>query len=165
MPRRDLLTQQQRLDFSAPAADERAMVRYYTLTADDLALIDQRRGDHNRLGFAVLLCYLRFPGRVLQEGEQPPSEMLKFVAGQLSLAPDVLADYAQRDQTRRAHLTEIQGVEGYRPFDRALYRELAVWLLPFSFTTEKGSALVAILLNELRIRRVICPPLPVVGCV
>jgi hypothetical protein len=34
------------------------MVRHYTLSADDLALINRRRGDPNRLGFAVMLCYL-----------------------------------------------------------------------------------------------------------
>jgi TnpA family transposase len=162
MPRRELLTEQQRLDFSAPATDERTMVRYYTLSADDLALIDQRRGDHNRLGFAVQFCYLRFPGRVLREDEQPPMAMLDFVAGQLSLKSAAFDDYAQRDQTRRAHLGEIQACQGYRSFSRALYREFAVWLLPIAFTTEKGPALVATLLDELRARQVICPPLSVV---
>jgi TnpA family transposase len=162
MPRREILTEQQRLDFSAPATDERMMVRYYTLSADDLALIDQRRGDHNRIGFAVLLCYLRFPGRVLQEGEQPPLAILDFVAGQLSLATTAFVDYAQRDQTRRAHLAEIQTCHGYRRFSRMLYRELSAWLLPIAFTTEKGPALVATLLDELRARHVICPPMPVV---
>ena len=87
MPRRELLTEQQRLNFSAPATDERTMVRHYTLSSDDMALIDRRRGDHNRLGFAVLFCYLRFPGRVLQADEQPPMAMLDFVARQLSLDP------------------------------------------------------------------------------
>src|ERR1035438_5022503 len=162
MPRRELLTEQQRLDFSAPATDERTMVRHYTLSADDLALIDQRRGDHNRLGFAMLLCYLRFPGRVLLEGEKPPIEMLKFVAGQISLNPALFVKYAQRDQTRRAHLAEIQACQGYRLFSRTLYRESADWLLPIAFTTEKGLALVATLLDELRARHVICPSMPVV---
>jgi hypothetical protein len=32
-----------------------------------LATVRQHRGDHNRLGFAVQLCYLRYPGRVLAE--------------------------------------------------------------------------------------------------
>lgn len=161
MPRRELLTEQQRLDFSAPATDERMMARYYLLSADDLALINQRRGDHNRLGFTILLCYLRFPGRGLQEGEQPPVAMLDFVAGQLSLDPVAFADYAQRDQTRREHLAEIQICHGYRPFSRTLYREFAAWLLPIAFTTRKGAVLVATLLDELRLRHVICPPLSV----
>ena len=162
MPRRELLTEQQRLAFSLPATDERAMVRYYTLSALDLALIDRRRGDHNRLGFAMLLCYLRFPGRVLQENEQPPPTLLRFVAEQLSLDPATFGDYAQRDPTRRAHLSGIQTYQGYRRFSRPLYREFAAWLLPTAFTTEKGPALVVILLDELRAQHVISPPLPVV---
>ena len=72
MPRHALLTEQQRVAFAAPATEERTMVRHYTLTSEDLLLIAQRRGDQNRLGFAVLLCYLRFPGRVLAPGEEPP---------------------------------------------------------------------------------------------
>jgi TnpA family transposase len=42
------------------------MVRHYTLSSEDLALINRRRGDPNRLGFALMLCYLHFPGRILQ---------------------------------------------------------------------------------------------------
>lgn len=162
MPRREILTERQRLNFNTPTTDGRTMVRYYTLSVDDLTLIDQRRSDHNRLGFAVQLCYLRFPGRVLKEGEQPPMAMLDFIADQLSLAPAAFVDYAQRDQTRREHLAEIQTSQSYRRFSRTLYRELAAWLLPIALTTEKGPALVATLLDELRVRHVICPPLPVV---
>jgi TnpA family transposase len=94
MPRRELLSEPQQLGFTAPATDERSMVRYYTLSAEDLARIDRRRGDPNRPGFAVLHCYLRFPGRVLQEGEQPPPAMLGFVAEQLQLEPASFGDYA-----------------------------------------------------------------------
>ena len=71
MPHRELLTESQRLSLQAPASDERGMVRHYTLSSEDLALINRRRGDPNRLGFALMLCYLRFPGRILQQGEQP----------------------------------------------------------------------------------------------
>lgn len=162
MPRRELLTKQQRHDFNAPTTAERQMVRYYTLSTDDLELVDQRRGDHNRIGFAMMLCYLRFPGRVLQVGEQPPMAMLNFVASQLSLDPACYIDYALRDQTRRSHLVEIQACHGYRLFSRTLYREFSEWLLPLAFTTEKGPALVATLLDELRAQRVICPSMPVV---
>lgn len=162
MPRRELLSEPQRLAFTEPATDERAMVRHYTLSAEDLALIDRRRGDPNRLGFATMLCYLRFPGRMLRQDEQPPAVLLAFVAEQLALDPVSFGDYAERDQTRRAHIAELQTTLGYRPFSRGLYRELAAWLLPTALATEQGVALAANLLDEMRARRVIVPPLPVI---
>ena len=57
---------------------------------------------------------------------------------------------------------EIQARQGYRSFNRELYREFAAWLLPLTLTTGKGPALVAILLDELRAQNVICPSLPVI---
>ena len=83
------------------------MVRHYTLSAEDLALINRRRGDPNRLGFAVMLCYLRFPGRILQQGEQPPAALCAF-AEQVGLNAAHFGDYAERDQTRREHILEIR---------------------------------------------------------
>jgi Domain of unknown function (DUF4158) len=77
MPHRELLTESQRLSLQAPASDERGMVCHYTLSSEDLALINRRRGDPNRLGFALMLCYLRFPGRILQQGEQPPAALTR----------------------------------------------------------------------------------------
>jgi TnpA family transposase len=107
MPRRELLTAAQREVLTEPTTDERTMVRYYTLGAEDRSLIDRRRGEANRLWVAIMLCYCRFPGRPLLEGERPPREMLAFVAAQLSLDPACFSDYAGRDQTRRKHLAEI----------------------------------------------------------
>ena len=104
MPRRELLSEPQRRAFTEPVTDERGMVRHYTLSAEDIALIDRRRGDANRLGFAIMLCYLRFPGRILQQDETPPVALLAFVAEQLALDPASFADYAERDQTRRGAL-------------------------------------------------------------
>ena len=162
MPRRELLTEPQRLAFTEPATDEREMVRHYTLSAEDLAMIDRRRGDSNRLGFAVMLCYLRFPGRTLRQDEQPPMAMLTFIAEQLKIEANSFGDYAERDKTRRERLAEIQALVGYRTFSRAIYRDLSAWLLPAALATEKGSALAAIALEELRSRRVIVPPLAVI---
>ncbi len=162
MPHRELLTESQRLSFQTPASDERGMVRYYTLSSEDLALINRRRGDPNRLGFALMLCYLRFPGRILQQGEQPPAALCAFVAEQLGLDAAQFGDYAERDQTRREHALEIQAALGLRPLTRALYRELAAWLLPTALATDHGPTLVATLLEELRTRRIVCPPLPAI---
>jgi hypothetical protein len=136
------------------------MVRHYTLSAEDLALVNRRRSDPNRLGFAVMLCYLRFPGRILQQGEQPPPALCTFVAEQLGLDVANFADYAERDQTRREHVLEIQAALGLRPLSPALYRDVAAWLLPTALATDHGPTLVTTLLEELRVRRIVCPPLP-----
>jgi TnpA family transposase len=81
-----------------------------------LAAVRQHRGDHNRLGFAVQLCYLRYPGRVLAENETPPATLLGIVAAQLQVQPALWGQYAQRDETRREHLIELQHLYG---FDRS----------------------------------------------
>ena len=62
MPRRSVLTPAERSGLLAFPNTDDEFVRYYTFSESDLAAIRQRRGKHNRLGFAVQLCYLRHPG-------------------------------------------------------------------------------------------------------
>lgn len=161
MPHQDLLTDSQRLSLQTPMTDERGMVRHYTLSSEDLTLINRRRSDPNRLGFALMLCYLRFPGRILQQGEHPPAVLCAFVAEQLSLDAAHFGEYAARDQTRRAHVREIETALGLRPLTRPLYRELAAWLAATALATDHGPTLVATVLEELRMRRIVCPPVAV----
>ena len=79
---------------------EADLVRHWTLGDDDLTLVDQRHRIHNQLGFALQLCVLRNPGRLLRPGESIPEPALRFVADQLGTAPEVLTTYATRFQTR-----------------------------------------------------------------
>jgi TnpA family transposase len=63
MPRREFLTAAQREAVLAFPEEEENLLRYHTLSIRDLATVRRHRGgDHNRLGFAVQLCYLRYPG-------------------------------------------------------------------------------------------------------
>jgi len=73
MARRRLLSDEQLAPFWAWASDERAIVRQYTLSRADLDLIAKKRTASNQLGFAVLMCGMRFPGRVLDVTETPPA--------------------------------------------------------------------------------------------
>ena len=50
--------------YGAPL-DEREIARHYTLTSDDLEIVGRRRGDATRLGYAMLMLYMRWPGRAL----------------------------------------------------------------------------------------------------
>ena len=64
MPTRELLSPAQRPQFVElpDLMEERELVRHYTLSSEELAHADGKRGDHNRLGYCVQLCLLRFPG-------------------------------------------------------------------------------------------------------
>jgi TnpA family transposase len=65
MPRRSILSNLERdALLTLPNSDDE-LIRQYTFDEADLALIRQRRGNANRLGWAVQLCLLRFPGQGL----------------------------------------------------------------------------------------------------
>ena len=58
------------------------LIRHYTFSEFDLASIRQRRGNHNRLGFAVQLCYLRYPGFALPtQGENVVFDFVEVLPG------------------------------------------------------------------------------------
>lgn len=161
MPRRRAVTRTQLDALLALATDEADLVRYYTLSPADLAVIARRRRAHNRLGFAVQLCALRYPGRLLHPGEVVPREVLTFIADQLDLPSDALADYALRSQTRYDQLQALYTAFGFRTFARPDRIAVARWLLPQALATTSGATLARLLMEELR-RRAIAAPGPTV---
>ena len=80
MARRRLLSDELWARHLEPPADEREIARHYTLGAEDLAQVAARRGDANRLGSALVLLYLRHPGRVL-EVRIPPVAAVQCLPG------------------------------------------------------------------------------------
>jgi hypothetical protein len=58
------LTSAQISELLALPTDEPTLIRHYTSSDTDLAVIQRRRRPHNRLGFALQLCTLRYPGRL-----------------------------------------------------------------------------------------------------
>ena len=128
MPRRRVLTERQRDALLALPTDEPSMLQHYTLAEDDLEHIRQRRRPHNRLGFTLQLCALRYPGRLLAPGEVIPNEVLRFLAAQLDLQAEDLLPYASREETRVEHLEILRGVYGYRNFAGRAAITLRTWL-------------------------------------
>ena len=89
-----------------------------------------RRGEHNRLGFAVQLCTVRFLGTFLPDPTDVPWSVAAHLAAQLAIAdPGVLKSYASRDATNREHAGKIQHVHGYTDFtDPVAQADLRGWL-------------------------------------
>ncbi len=136
---------------------EREVARYYTLSDKDLRIIRHHRRDHNRLGFSIQLCHLRFPGWPLRAGESPAAQLLAYVARQLNVSPELFHDYAGRDTTRREHLLELQRDFGFQPFTDELSSKLADHLLPNTLRSPKPMPLITALLDQMRAERIIVP--------
>src|SRR5271165_4275349 len=162
MPRREILTAAERLQLLAFPEDEGELIRLYTLTKPDLAFVRQHRGNHNRLGIAVQMSYLQYPGRVLGEKEAPYEPILKLVSAQLAIAPAAWELYAARDETRREHLAELLPRMGMEQFAATHYRSLAAWLEPTAMQTTRGLVLARAVVEELRKRRIVLPTVAVI---
>ncbi len=65
------------------------------------------------LGFALQLCCLRYLG-FFPEELQLPERVIKYVAQQLQLIPELLVFYGKRSSTQREHQRKIQALLGYR---------------------------------------------------
>lgn len=94
------------------------LVIFFTLSDRDLECMPRHSAPHNRLGYALQLCALRFMGFVPDDLNSAPPEAVAFVAQQLAVEPDVLAAYGARAQTLQDHLHSIQTHLGARPATR-----------------------------------------------
>jgi TnpA family transposase len=161
MPRRRLLTVAERASLLAFPATDDERIRHYAFSEPDLSVIRQRRGQHNRFGFAVQLCYLRYPGIALPTDAAPPASLLALIGQQLSIEPDIWPQYAQRPETRREHLAELQAWLNLSPFSLVDYRRLIDPIAELAQQTDRGIVLAEALVEMLRQQRIILPPLDV----
>ncbi|KAA0675758.1 Tn3 family transposase [Roseomonas genomospecies 6] len=157
MPRRRVFTDAQITALFALPTAEADLIRHYTLGPDDLAVIARRRRPHNRLGFALQLCALRFPGRLIRPGELIPLMIVTFVAEQLDIDPGALADYATRAPTRYDQLDALRDAFGFRTFTQPDHRELSTWLVPIALATVSAIHVAEALMAELRRHRIAAP--------
>ena len=128
MPRRAILTPHQRGALFDRPVDETSLHRHYTLADDDLKHIARRRRAKNNLGFALQLCALRHPGRVLRPGELIPAQVVEFIASQFDTPEDSPLPYAARRQTRQQHMEALRSIYGYRNYAGQAARALMIWL-------------------------------------
>lgn len=119
------------------------LARFFHLDDADQEVIDRRRSDHMRLGFALQLCTVRFLGTFLNDPTEAPSGVVAVLARQLGIIDlKSLIRYASSER-RHDHTTEIRGRYGYRDFsDPAAQWRLLRWLYALCWTgTDRPTAL------------------------
>jgi hypothetical protein len=158
--RRQQLTEAQIDALFDPPMEPRELNRHYTLSAADLVIVRRCRGDHNRLGCALMLCYLRYPGRPLRAGERPPAELTAFVAEQIDAPPAAIAEYLAAERNRQRHAVECQERLRLRPFGKHAAAELADALHPHALENDRLFHLAELVMEECRRHRIVVPGPP-----
>jgi TnpA family transposase len=133
--------------------------RYFHLDEHDLGLIVNKRSDHNRLGFALQLCTVRFLGTFLDQPTDVPKSVVAFVARQIHLSPSADLSHYATSERHWPHAREIRDHYGYQDFNsqpehwrlvRWLYSR--VWL-----SNERPSVLFDLTTARLLERKVLLP--------
>jgi TnpA family transposase len=127
-----------------------------------MSVINQHRGASNRFGFAVQLCYMRYPGVILNVNEEPFPPLLQFISSQIKISVDAWNEYGERSQTRREHLVELQSLFGFKPFTALHYRSAVVNLQTLALQTDKGMLLATSLILSLRRESILLPSMNVI---
>ena len=122
---------------------ERDIARYYTFTEKERALINRRRRASNRLGFAVQLALLKFPGRTLMEVKDVPRPVLIAIAEQIDVPASAFASYGERENTLYEHLDELRRECGFRSCSWREYLLVARSLLADAMESDRPLPLSA----------------------
>ncbi|EON2569461.1 Tn3 family transposase, partial [Escherichia coli] len=162
MPRRQILSSEEQERLLVIPDDEIILTRMCFLNEPDIALINKHRRPANRLGFAVLLCYLRGPGFIPDKSSAPHNGVVSRVASRLKLQPDLWPEYASREQTRWEHLTELYRYLELSPFSRSMQKDCIRHLHPYAMRTDKGFMLAEEMLSWLHNNNVIFPSVEVI---
>ena len=161
MAHRSILTQRQRHELMALPLGETSMLRHYVLSDEDIIRIKQKQGDDNRLGFALQLCALRYPGRYLTANDVLPTTLIIFIGTQLGLSEHQLSAFTYKSVTRYEHLRALQQEYGYRPF-HSCKKEFLPWLTQVAIEAHSNVELAEKFVQECRTRRIILPSMRVI---
>jgi TnpA family transposase len=156
-----ILTDAERQNFLALPTDDDTLIRHWSLDDDDRRLIETRRHDDTRLGLALQLCALRYPGRLIQRGEVIPSVALSFLAEQLGIDPEALSTFARRAATRYEQLAILRQHYGFTELSHPLRADLLAFARGIAIAATKDKFVVATLADEMRRRRIVIPGITV----
>ena len=114
MPTRHL-TDDQRRSFAGDPAPE-PLARFFGLDGTGRYLIGERRGEHNRLGFAAMLTGLRFLGAFPGAADDMPRSVLETLREPLGLGRAASLDGRFEGRSRIRHPAAIRDRFGFTDF-------------------------------------------------
>ena len=162
MPARWLTeNEQNRLTRFPETVSETDLVTFFTLTKNDFRLLTKLHNNTNRLGFALQTGTLRWLGFVPENLAEAPTEIVEFLARQISASPELIRKYGTRPQTRTDHLAEIEDYLGFHKMNPAEESEIEEWLSARAAEHDRPLLLLQILGERLQARKIIRPGLTV----
>lgn len=156
---RGILTTEERLRYlSIPEnMNDDIMATYFTLSLQDLEIINRHRGNHNRLGFALQISILRYTGWSLTNIKYIPENILRYISKQLGLNIADFEYYGKRDDTIYEHLKEIIEEYKYHQFSSHYYRKTTEFLYPMAMENSNIIYLIDVSIEKLRKDKIILP--------
>ena len=126
-------------------------------SAEDVTRIMQCRGEHNRLGFAYQLAFVRLQGRFpVQDPLEVEEDILTFASVQLGVDIENSQQYGSRQQTVSEHQEAIRDYLGLRPFHAAI-ADVESFLFKEACQLEQTAALKTRLREFLRTHHILEP--------
>lgn len=111
----------------SPAPDE--LSRCFHLDDMNLQIIQEKRGAHNRLGFALQLCTLRYLGTFLAQPFDVPPAIISTLTLQLNIKMDTEYDSYLLGSQRWSHMQQIRQEYGYTDLtERRVVFSFTRWL-------------------------------------
>lgn len=135
------------------------LARYFYLDDKDREIILTKRGDHNRLGFAVQLGTVRFLGTFLSDPTNLPSSVLNMLARQLLISDASCINLYLEKESRLDHTADIREKYNYRNFtDQPEHFRLVRWLYERVWLdTDRPSVLFDLTTEHLVSRKILLP--------
>jgi hypothetical protein len=135
---------------------EEDVSKFFTLSESDKKEIKKQRGNHNKLGFALQICTLRFLG-FSPNLNMAPRELIIYVAKQLEIDPHLLKDYGKRVPTRTVHLQQVQIYLGFRKPDSKYLKDTTEWLVKRALEHDKPTLLLQFICEKLFKDKIVRP--------
>lgn len=154
-----ILSQEQRKELTTipESISDYVMAKYYTLSKEDINHIQSHRRDTNRLGFAIQLCCLKYPGWCFTSSEDIPEKVLVYICKQLRISPSSIQSYGERKNTRAKHIEEICLWYGYRSFTVVEAQLLEEHIEQKAAVNDEPLSLVRSSIDFLRNNKIILP--------